>query len=244
MPDDTRYAIDLQDERGGKRKDNATAHSASEYDENIRKTIPHYDDFHEAVIDTVSAMGAEPEVWVDVGCGTGTLVENALIRFPSTTYYLCDPSAAMLEVTRRRLGGRAGVTIFPPVDARGARLENGRRADVVTAIQSLHYQDLESRKASIANCHGLLRDGGLFVSFENIRPLTDRGTEIGKSRWRRFQERSGRSPAEAERHLARFGVEYFPITVEEYLRLLRDVGFRTVEVLWYSCMQAGFYGIR
>ncbi|HET6487808.1 MAG TPA: class I SAM-dependent methyltransferase, partial [Spirochaetia bacterium] len=147
-------------------------------------------------------------------------------------------------VARQRLGGRAGVTILPPVDAGGTSIGNGRPADVVTAIQSLHYQDPESRKASIANCHRLLGDGGLFVTFENIRPLTARGTEIGKSRWRRFQERSGRSPAEAERHLARFDVEYFPITAEEYLGVLKDVGFRTVEILWYSYMQAGFYGIR
>ena len=226
------------------RKDNATAHPASEYDRNIRTSIPCYDAFHDAVIDTVSASGVDPRVWVDVGCGTGTLAEKALARFPSTAYYLCDPSAAMLEVARQRLDGRDGVTIFPPVDAKGADIGNGRPADVVTAIQCLHYQDPESRKASIANCHRLLRDGGLFVTFENIRPLTDRGAEIGKRRWRSFQERAGRSPAEAERHLARFDVEYFPITAEQYLRVLRDVGFRSVEILWYSYMQAGFYGIR
>jgi tRNA (cmo5U34)-methyltransferase len=39
-------------------------------------------------------------------------------------------------------------------------------------------------------------------------------------------------------------LEYFPITVEEHLDLLRNCGFGAVEMFWYSYMQAGFYCIK
>ena len=49
---------------------------------------------------------------------------------------------------------------------------------------------------------------------------------------------------EVDAHIQRFGVEYFPITISEHLRLLKECGFSTVEILWVSYMQAGFYAIK
>ena len=74
--------------------------------------------------------------------------------------------------------------------------------------------------------------------------LSDRGVEIGKERWGRFQESRGRQPGAVRAHLARFDVDYFPLTVEQHLELLRGCGFRVVELLWYSVMQAGFWALK
>jgi tRNA (cmo5U34)-methyltransferase len=54
----------------------------------------------------------------------------------------------------------------------------------------------------------------------------------------------GKSQEEVDKHLARFGVEYFPITIEDHLKLLKETGFKNVELFWCSYMQAGFYGIK
>jgi tRNA (cmo5U34)-methyltransferase len=48
----------------------------------------------------------------------------------------------------------------------------------------------------------------------------------------------------AEKHAARFNSEYFPVTVQEHLTLLRETGFKTAELFWKSHMQAGFYAIK
>jgi hypothetical protein len=68
-----------------------------------------------------------------------------------------------------------------------------------------------------------MKKGGLFVTFENIRPLTDRGTEIGKESWKRFEVAAGKSEEEALQHVQRFGIEFFPITIEEHVKLLGRV---------------------
>jgi hypothetical protein len=49
---------------------------------------------------------------------------------------------------------------------------------------------------------------------------------------------------EAEAHVERFDSEFFPLTVTEHLELLREAGFRTAELFWYSYMQAGVFAIR
>ncbi len=216
------------------------------YDSEIRNILPYYDSFHEETINLVSSALPEPDAWLDTGCGTGTLVERALKHFPGTRFVLADPSAQMLEEARRKLSGSDRVTFLEPACTQDFTSEVicQRSFDVITAIQSHHYLSNEERATATRVCHDLLKMGGVFVTFENVRPLTERGTEIGMRRWKRHQLDSGRDPQTVEVHLERFDRIFFPLTVEEHISLLRDAGFRAVELLWYSCMQAGFYCVK
>ena len=36
----------------------------------------------------------------------------------------------------------------------------------------------------------------------------------------------------------------FPITIEEHIKLLRECGFKSVDVLWTSYLQAGFWAVK
>jgi tRNA (cmo5U34)-methyltransferase len=116
--------------------------------------------------------------------------------------------------------------------------------DVITAIQSHHYISPKERIRATDVCFELLMPRGVYVTFENIRPFTTEGVKIGKENWKSFQLSKGKDLAVVQKHLERFDVEYHPITIEGHLSLLRKVGFSTVEMLWYSYMQAGFYGIK
>jgi tRNA (cmo5U34)-methyltransferase len=93
-------------------------------------------------------------------------------------------------------------------------------------------------------CFDLLAPGGLFVTFENVAPSTPGGVRIGLQRWKAFQVGEGRPEEEVDKHLARYGTEFFPITVQQHLELLTQAGFQLVELLWCSHMQAGFYCIK
>lgn len=216
------------------------------YDSEIRSILPHYDTFHAETINLVLSVLPEPEAWLDTGCGTGTLVERALRLLPTTRFFLADPSVEMMDVAKRKLSGSKRVTFLKPsctqdITPEGAGIGS---FDVVTAIQSHHYLSKEERARATGACRYLLKEGGIFVTFENVRPLTAKGTKIGKQLWKRHQLDSGREPQTVESHIERFGRVFFPLTVEEHLSLLRMAGFSVVELLWYSCMQAGFYCVK
>ena len=100
------------------------------------------------------------------------------------------------------------------------------------------------RTTATRNCRELLREGGLFATFENIRPATAEGVEIAKQIWADFQVSQDRNSDAVQSHLARFDVDYFPLTVAEHLEMLTQCGFRVVELFWYSVMQAGFYCLK
>ena len=225
--------------------DNKSAHMANEYDEKIRETIPYYDAFHLETIDLVKSINAIPEKWLDTGCGTGNFISSAAKAFKGTKFVLADPSKDMLDIARQKISG-AGCTeleLLYPVPSGGIELPE-EEFEVITAIQCHHYLDVEGRKEAIQNCFRMLKCNGVFITFENIRPLSQVGTLIGLDRWKQFQTSKGKSDEEAEKHIGRFDKEYFPITIEEHLELLKEVGFSFVEVFWYSYMQAGFYAIK
>ncbi len=227
--------------------DNTTAHWASEYDQNVRQAIPFYDTIHQETIDLVRTVKPHAAIWLDTGCGTGHLAEQALPLFPDTQFILADPADPMLQQARQRLQriGSARVRFLQPVGSEGlASQMMGLKCQVVTGIQCHHYLHRPQREQAVRACFDVLEEEGLLVVSEHITMFTNRGVEIGLERWGRWQQNSGRSLSAVTEHLKRFNTEYFPITVEEHMALLKGVGFRTVELFWFSQMQAVFYGIK
>jgi tRNA (cmo5U34)-methyltransferase len=227
--------------------DNTTAHRAEDYDRNVRLSIPFYETIHGETVDLAKAVKPDPAFWLDTGCGTGHLVRLAWPLFPNTQFVLADPSEAMLRQAQQRLQGTNGqrVRFLQPTGSEGlpSQMPEGQ-CQIVTAIQCHHYQQKQEREQAVKACFDMLERGGLFILSENITMSTGCGVEIGLKRWGHWQESVGRSLSTIADHLKRFNTEYFPITIDEHRALLNRTGFRTVELFWFSQMQAAFYGIK
>jgi tRNA (cmo5U34)-methyltransferase len=229
-----------------KESDNTTPYKAEDYDIGVRKTIPYYETIHQEAIDLIKTVNPDAKVWLDTGCGTGFTVEQAYSHFPHTHFIICDPALKMLEEARERLQHipKDRLTILEPTGSQELEKKIDRKVDVITAIQAHLYLHRDEREKATENCFRLLNKSGIYVTTENIHPLTAKGVKIGLTRWTSFQLQAGRTKDEVEEHAQRFNKKYFPITVEEHLKLLQNTGFATVEVFWYAQMQAGFYAIK
>lgn len=226
---------------------NSTPHSTADYDTRVRVTIPYYDAIQWEAIELVLSARPDPACWLDTGCGTGYLAEQALPLFPGTRFLLADPSEEMIHAAQERLAGQVSerVTFLAPAGTQDLLLpEPEMKVQVVTAIMCHHYLDTAGREKAVRFCSDVLEKGGLFVVFENIDFGSEDANRLALDRWVRHQTTHGATHSDAKAHRARFKTRYFPLKVEEHLRLLRNAGFRTVELFWLSVMQAGFYGIK
>ena len=119
---------------------------------------------------------------MDTGCGTGSLVNKAIEEFPDTKFLLLDPSEGMLDQARKKLSsyptGRLEFLRASPTQEFSQKLKE--KPDVITAVQCHHYLNREGRTKSTRVCYNILEKGGVYVTFENIRPLTEDGIIIGK----------------------------------------------------------------
>ena len=76
---------------------NYTPHPPEDYDANISSIIPYYSAIHQEITNFVKSLPDSPGVWMDTGCGTGSLVKKAFGEFPETRFLLVDPSEGMLD---------------------------------------------------------------------------------------------------------------------------------------------------
>lgn len=222
-------------------KDNISAFSSSEYDTKIKQTIPFYEVFYEQIIELVKAYYEDNALtWLDVGCGTGKMADMAFTNVELEKFVFCDCSEKMIEIVKERFPFRNAEYIVCDVQ----ELPYSGEFDVITTIQVNHYLQEGQRKYALKKYYEALKKNGLYISFENFAPFTDDGRCVYLKRWKSYQIESGKSMPESEEHIARYGKEYYPVSVTENLKLMRECGFKTVEILWLSNMQIGIWGIK
>lgn len=219
---------------------NVSAFCAEEYDEEIRRALPYYEEFYRQAIDVVQACQTGALAWLDVGCGTGKMAELAFETVKLKRFVCLDSSSEMIQLARARFASPCAE--FQVADVREWDYDN--EFDVVTAIQVNHYLQKEERRKSLQNCWKALKTGGVFISFENFAPNSRILQQLYLERWKTYQLRQGKDREECERHIARYGKAYFPITLSEQLAAIKNCGFQEAELLWLSGMQAGFLGIK
>lgn len=225
---------------------NPTPYDAAKYEEGIRRTVPFNDAFYSETIDLVRYIKPSVNVWLDTGCGIGTMVARAFKSFPTTRFLLADPSCEMLEKAKEVLKNIPAdhLEVVGAVGSEALTDVVSVQPQVITSILAHHYLSREGRSVATRNCYELLENGGVYVTFENICPLTEDGKDIGLGRWKAYQQMQGKTENEASEHIARFNASYFPITIDEHLRLFKTTGFEMAELFWFSNMQAGLYAVK
>lgn len=220
--------------------DNISAFNTMEYNSKIKQTLPYYDEFYKQVIELVKTFHSGAVRWLDVGCGTGKMGSVAFENVALEKFVFSDCSEKMIKIVKERFDFEN--TEFVVCDAK--ELDYVNEFDIITAIQVNHYMNETSRKAALMKYYAALKNNGLFISFENFAPFTDLGKSIYLERWKRYQLEQGKSLEECNKHIERYGKEYFPISLSENIELMKNCGFKIVEILWLSNMQVGIWGIK
>ncbi|MDE6595812.1 MAG: class I SAM-dependent methyltransferase [Oscillospiraceae bacterium] len=219
---------------------NTSAFAADDYDSEILRTVPFYNELYRQIAETAKAFGNKPLSWLDIGCGTGKTAESVLGKIPLERFVFADISEEMLEISKSRF--RFPEAEFIVSDISG--LSFCGEFDIVTAVLVSYYLKIPERKAALENCFRALKKGGILITAENFAPS---GTVLEKlylKRWESFQIEQGKAPEACRRHLERYGKSYFPVTISESLDLLRGCGFAESEVFALSGCQAAFIAVK
>ncbi len=197
--------------------------TAREYDEQIRRWIPAYEDMIAGVI------GLAGGFVIDLGTGTGALGARILAASPTTRVRFVDIDPAMLESAAARVREYAD-----RVELVQARFSDALvPCDAVVASLALHHVgDVDAKRDLYRRVHEVLRPGGVFAigdatTYED-GPAHDRAYGV----WRDWMGRHGIERAEADGLFAQWAREdrYLPLALE--LDLLRDAGFTQPECFW------------
>ncbi len=181
---------------------------------------------------------------LDVGCGGGNYTLKLLQRLPNLNVTLVDLSQQMLDCAVNRIRPQtSGAVTTIHSDMREMELGE-QRFDVIVAAATLHHLRTEDEWRSVfQKFYAALKPSGSIWIFDLIESPVP---EIQAIHWRRYGEYLTSVGGEAYRDelFARIIREDTPRSIVFQLDLLREVGFREVEILHKHSCYAAFGAVK
>jgi tRNA (cmo5U34)-methyltransferase len=200
------------------------------------------------VLDLITAVAAatNPNAAhvLDIGCGAGNYTVKLLQRLPDLNVTLIDLSKPMLDRALQRLSPLTSGNIAAwQGDIRHLVLEPNSFDIILAAAVFHHLREEAEWEAVFGKCYTALKPGGsLWIS----DLITHDDPTVQAAMWQRYGEYLTQLKGEAYRDqvFAYIEQEDTPRPLLYQLHLLKQVGFRSVEVLHKNAMFAAFGGIK
>jgi ubiquinone/menaquinone biosynthesis C-methylase UbiE len=209
----------------------------------------------EVIIAVLAESAPEPRLVLDLGAGTGFLLERLLRRFPNCRAVAIDGSRQMVASAKSRLGALAErvdfvVADFRQPEALGVAVES---ADAVVSAYALHHLNLQEKAQLIGHCRARLKEDGWFLNAdlvvsedEFLEALTQQMRVAGIVDRAEGRDPRFRTATDTRRfidELQRNECDQ-PQTEADDLRIMRGCGYRHVSLLWKDTREVVCGGIR
>ncbi|GAA3375435.1 class I SAM-dependent methyltransferase [Streptomyces sannanensis] len=219
--------------------------------------MPDREERFRVMLDMVeSFVGPEPRV-LDLACGTGSITDRLLRRFPKATSTGVDLDPALLAIAEGTFEGDDRVS-FVTADLKdpewASKLPYGSYDAVLTAT-ALHWLRNEPLAVLYGQVAGLVRDGGVFMNADHMKDEgtprinaaerahrhagRDRAKAAGALDWAEWWQLAAKDPVLAEPTARRFEIygehaDGETPSADWHARTLREAGFDEARTVWRS----------
>ena len=147
---------------------------AINYDKMCQLMVPGYDFLQNAVIDILKFESMEEIVLLDLGAGSGILIENVLKEFPDSTCYYLDSSDEFMSVAKERLQKYEDRVNYIKSDfCRNWESEITGKPTVITSMSAIHHLQTENKKKLYQKCYDILEEDGWFFNIDEMKTMTE-----------------------------------------------------------------------
>ncbi|NDZ80215.1 class I SAM-dependent methyltransferase [Streptomyces sp. SID10853] len=132
--------------------------------------MPDREERFRVMLDMVEALvGPEPVV-LDLACGTGSITDRVLRRFPGARSTGVDLDPVLMTIARGHFAGddRVEFVTADLTDPRWTDALPHRSYDAVLTATALHWLDTEPLRALYGHVAGVLREGGAFLNADHM----------------------------------------------------------------------------
>ncbi len=226
-------------EAGGWRFDDATTVA---FEDMLNRSIPQYDVMRSVVTDVAcyfaedvrERLAGSPPRFVDLGTSRGSAIAPIAERHGDRAeYFGYEISEPMLAVARDRFAdlidrGRMTVTRHDLRDGYPVHSPSSATLSVLT----LQFVPIEYRQALIQGVYDHLVPGGVFVWVEKVLGATASLNRFEVAAYHGLKRANGYSQEAVDRKRLSLEGVLVPLTASFNEDLLRQAGFRQVDVVW------------
>ena len=237
-----------------------TSDFAVGYDATAETIHPYYRAIQDAILELLSPALSRGGTVVDLGGGSGRLIEQVLDRWPLATGIVLDQSEPFLALAERRLarfGSRATCLQAQLQDDWPALLPS--RPVVLVSMSAIHHLEPAEKQSLYCQCHDVLLPGGMLLNGDEVRAADDAGYLAQVTAWADHMRRGMADGSIGDifhdalhkwidRNVTRFGQPKHTgddchETIETQLAYFRAAGFATVDCPWQEAMWAVLRGM-
>jgi SAM-dependent methyltransferase len=184
------------------------------------------------MLDVLQAEWRKDRTILDIGMGSGIIEEMIFKRLPEAYIIGVDGSRAMLEIAYERLRGWEGqyeVVVHELTEPETLELPHDEDFGIAVSVQTIHNVADEHKRKLFRLIHDALMAGGLFLLLDRIAVDSPNLFSVYETVWQRLarihdsRPHEGTTYEEHTRSVAERGD--LPITLEQHLQWLREVGF-------------------
>lgn len=147
---------------------------ASNYDKMCQLLVPGYDFLQNTMIDILKFEDMDNVVLLDLGAGSGILIEKVLKEFPDSTCYYIDSSDEFMSVAKERLQKYEDRINYINSDFCGDwESKIAGKPTVITSMSAIHHLQAENKKKLYKKCYDALEKGGWFFNIDEMKTMTE-----------------------------------------------------------------------
>ena len=147
---------------------------ASNYDKMCQITVPAYDFLQNSIIDILKFEDMDKIILLDLGAGSGILIEKVLKEFPNSICYYLDFSDEFMSVAKGRLEKYEDRVNYIKSDFCGNwESKIAENPTVITSMSAIHHLSTENKKKLYKKCYGKLEEGGWFFNIDEMKTMTE-----------------------------------------------------------------------
>jgi tRNA (cmo5U34)-methyltransferase len=238
-----------------------TSDFAVGYDAAAQTVHPHYRAIQDVILGLLPAALEQGGLVLDLGGGSGRLMERILDKWPKASGMVIDQSEPFLALAERRLsrfGSRAACLLTRLQDAWESQLP--MPATAIVSMSAIHHLDPAEKADLYRRCNRALAAGGLLLNGDEVRAEGDDVYLATLSSWADHMRRgmtSGAIPpifhdalhGWVDRNVTRFGQpkksgDDCHETIDAQLGSFRSAGFATADCPWQRELWAVLRGAR
>lgn len=210
------------------------------FEDMLSRSIPQYDLMRESsanlVYDVIKNSKCKKESFnvLDIGCSDGLMIEKLMNKFNGEGHYTgVDISEPMLKKAKYRF--------LDDIINRRVKIENcdlrtdfpNGIYDAVTSVLSIQFTPIEYRQHIIQNIYNSLSSAnGCFIMVEKVLGNTDNINKLFVKNYYDMKKQNGYTEEQIERKRLSLEGVLVPVTSDWNVDLLKQAGFRQVDVFW------------
>lgn len=212
------------------------------FDNMLERSIPDYENMRRLVFSIGSRYVMPDTAIMDIGCSNGIAAFPFAKRFDNDNeLYLLDVSEAMLNICKEKYKG------FQNVYVKHHDLRSGVpevKSSLILSILTIQFTPIEYRKKIIKSIFDSLVHGGCFIMVEKVLGNSADLDSMFVDEYYSMKRDHQYTNEQIESKRKSLEGVLVPITSDWNIDILRDAGFRQVDVFWRYLNFVGYIALK